>query len=49
MGTLIGTQDEDMNPDNSKHIYALNTILHIPTYFHKDFLKEIYEFLQKKS
>lgn len=52
LGTMIGMADDEVDVTGSftsKHIYAVLTILHVPTYKNNDFMKGIQNYVTKKS
>lgn len=52
MGTMIGMTDDEIEKTGAftaRHVYSFLTILHVPTYQSKGFMKDILKWLKAKS
>lgn len=52
LGTMIGMADDEVEVTGtftSKHVYAVLTILHVPTYKKNDFMKDVQNYVSNKS
>jgi len=52
VGTMIGMTDDEVDKTGAftaRHVYSFLTVLHVPTYQTKGFMKDILQFLKVRS